>query len=160
MRVQENEMFRLITNSGNSFEFEVRPAKINKVFTDHNGLSTSKLLNFLECQEDFLFIVDSNYKFTYVNHALLDLWGVTREQAIGNGLEFLQYPPDLQELHDKQMEFAFQGNIIRGENGFTDSEGNERHFENIFVPLYSKDGTINEIGDIAREITKRKKTRR
>ena len=35
---------------------------------------------------DLIYVFDLNYRFTYANRALLEMWGSTWEQSIGKGL--------------------------------------------------------------------------
>lgn len=35
---------------------------------------------------DLIYVFDLNYRFTYVNKALLEMWGKTWEHAVGNNL--------------------------------------------------------------------------
>ena len=44
---------------------------------------------------DFAYIFDREGRFQYVNKALLDLWGLKLEQAVGRNFFDLKYPDEL-----------------------------------------------------------------
>ena len=53
---------------------------------------------------DFVYSFDRQGRFTFVNQALLDLWGRNLEDAVGRNFFELNYPPDLAARLQRQIE--------------------------------------------------------
>ena len=105
---------------------------------------------------DFFYLLDRDHRFLYVSPSLLKLWGRTSDQAVGKTFEELGYPPELVELHARQLNDVLAGRTIRGENPYTDAAGNERQYEYIFVPVRGEDGAIDAIAGVTRDVTVQK----
>src|SRR5690349_11612629 len=56
---------------------------------------------------DFSYLFDRQGRFVYANKALLDLWGLTLEQAAGRNFFDLHYPDDLAAKLQRQIEQVF-----------------------------------------------------
>ncbi len=57
---------------------------------------------------DFAYILDRDARFLYVNKALLDLWGLKLEQAVGKDFFDLKYPDELAAKLAKQVRQVFE----------------------------------------------------
>jgi PAS domain S-box-containing protein len=64
---------------------------------------------------DFAYIFDRQGRFLYVNQALLDLWGLKLSDAVGKDFYDLQYPDDLAERLQRQIQ-----QVIDTRAGLTD----------------------------------------
>src|SRR6478672_9198740 len=53
---------------------------------------------------DFAYTFDKEGRFVFVNQALLDLWGLKLEQAIGKNFFDLQYPDELAARLQRQIQ--------------------------------------------------------
>jgi PAS domain S-box-containing protein len=106
---------------------------------------------------DFFYLLDRDHRFLYVSPSLLRLWGVSADEALGKTFEELGYPPDLVRMHERQIDEALQGHVVRGGNPYTDPSGITRDYEYIFVPIRGDDGTIDTIAGVTRDVTEQKR---
>lgn len=105
---------------------------------------------------DFVYMFDTRGRFTYVNKALLDLWGKSLSQAIGRNFFDLDYPSDLAARLQRQIqEVIATGAPLRDETPYTSSHGTAA-YEYIFVPVFGPDGSIEAVAGSTRDITDRK----
>jgi len=103
---------------------------------------------------DFIYCFDLKGRFIYVNNALLQLWGIRLEQAIGKTFKELNYPEELVQKHRRQIEKVISyKEPIRDENIYSNEKGT-RYYEYIFVPVM-KDNEVTAIAGITRDITQR-----
>jgi PAS domain S-box-containing protein len=56
---------------------------------------------------DFVYTFDREGRFLYANKPLLDLWGLTLENALGKNFFDLQYPAELAERLQRQIQQVF-----------------------------------------------------
>jgi PAS domain S-box-containing protein len=56
---------------------------------------------------DFVYIIDRDGRFLYANKALLNLWGLTLEAAVGKNFFDLGYPTDLAAKLQRQIQEVF-----------------------------------------------------
>src|SRR5438270_8615635 len=61
----------------------------------------------LSAISDFAYSFDRNGRFTYVNKALLDLWGLGLEDALGKDFFDLKYPEALAAKLQRQIQQVF-----------------------------------------------------
>ncbi|WP_440134384.1 PAS domain-containing protein [Chitinophaga sancti] len=65
---------------------------------------------------DLVYVFNLNYEFTYANKALLDMWGLTREESIGKRLLEIGYEPWHAEMHEREIdEVVVTKKSIRGD---------------------------------------------
>lgn len=108
---------------------------------------------------DFAYIFDRQGRFSFVNHALLDLWGLKLQDAIGKNFHDLKYPPDLAKRLQKQIQQVFdtkQG--LTDETPYTSPTGAGGYYEYIFRPVFDRGGNVEVVAGSTRDITHRKKT--
>ncbi|MCA1634744.1 MAG: PAS domain S-box protein [Acidobacteria bacterium] len=106
--------------------------------------------------QDFIYMFDLQGRFTYINNPLLDLWQKTFEQAVGKNFYDLDYPPDLAErLQSQIQEVITSRRPLKDETPYTSASGT-RAYEYIFVPLISTDGAVEAVAGVTRDITERK----
>lgn len=107
---------------------------------------------------DFLYLFDRNSRFTYVNKALLDLWGKTLPDVLNLNFFELDYDSELAErLHQQVLEVVASGKSQRDETLYTSSQGT-RAYEYIFMPVFGADGCVEAVAGSTRDITARKAT--
>lgn len=105
---------------------------------------------------DFNYTFDLHGRFTYVNRALLALWQKNLSEAVGKNFFDLNYPPDLAERLQAQIEQVIKtGAPLRDETPYTSAIGT-RAYEYIFVPVTSADGRVVAVAGSTRDITERK----
>ena len=107
---------------------------------------------------DFAYVFDRDGRFLYVNQPLLDLWGITLEEAVGKNFFDLNYPDDLAALLLRQVQEVFEHRTrITGETPYTSPTGVHADYEYIFSPVFEADGAVESVVGITRDITERKR---
>ncbi|MBC7932540.1 MAG: PAS domain S-box protein [Rubrivivax sp.] len=107
--------------------------------------------------QDFIYIFDLQGRFTYANKSLLALWQKTFEQAVGKDFYELDYPPDLADKLQRQIqEVVTTRRPLKDETPYTSAFGT-RGYEYIFVPLVSAGGAVEAVAGMTRDITERKR---
>jgi PAS domain S-box-containing protein len=110
---------------------------------------------FLENSPDLAYVFDLNYRFTYANKILLDIWGRTWEESIGKNCLELGYEPWHAEMHQREIDQVIASKQpVRGEVPFEGTLG-RRIYEYIFVPVLGPDGEVEAIAGTTRDITER-----
>jgi PAS domain S-box-containing protein len=110
---------------------------------------------------DFAYIFDREGRFAYVNQALLTLWGLPLDQAVGKNFFDLRYPDDLAARLQDQIEHVFlTGEHLRDETPYTSPTGVDGYYEYIFAPVRNAAGQIEVVAGSTRDITARKTAER
>lgn len=111
----------------------------------------------LSAISDFAYVFDREGRFLFANQPLLDLWGITLEEAVGKNFFDLKYPDDLaRELH-RQVEEVFQKQQrLTGETSYRSPAGVSGYYEYIFSPVFGADGRVEFVAGSTRNITGRK----
>ena len=106
---------------------------------------------------DFAFIFDRDCRFVYANKPLLELWGLTLDEVVGNNFFDLRYPDDLAARLQQQIQQVFDTQQeLRGETPYTSPTGKSGYYEYIFNPVFADDGTVELVAGSTRDITERK----
>lgn len=106
---------------------------------------------------DFIYTFDLAGRFTFVNNALLSLWGKCLPEALGKNFFELDYPPELAEKLQLQIQQVIDNRApLRDETPYTSAVG-ERQYEYIFVPVIGVDGTVESVAGSTRDVTERKR---
>jgi PAS domain S-box-containing protein len=106
---------------------------------------------------DFVYSFDREGRFTYVNRALLDLWGLALEQAVGKNFTELPYPPDMAERLMRELaQVVATRRPLTGETHYTNHEGRLGYYEYIFSPIFDEHGEVSAIAGTTRDITGRR----
>ena len=106
---------------------------------------------------DFVYIFGRDGRFLYVNQALLDLWGLPLEQAVGKDFHELQYPDDLAIKLQKQIQKVISTKKgLTDETAYTSPTGASGYYEYIFRPVFDRDGNVESVAGSTRDITHRK----
>lgn len=107
---------------------------------------------------DFAYIFDREGRFVYVNKPLLDLWGLTLEDAVGKNFFELQYPNHLVERLQRQIQQAFETRQgLTDETPYTSPADEGGYYEYIFRPVFGADGSVEVVVGSTRDITERKR---
>ncbi|QYM78769.1 PAS domain S-box protein [Horticoccus luteus] len=110
---------------------------------------------------DFAYSFDREGRFVYMNKALLDLWGLPREEAVGKNFYELKHPDELAARLHKQIETVFVTKTqVRDETPFLSPTGVEGYYEYIFSPVFGADGSVMSVAGSTREISARKRMER
>jgi PAS domain S-box-containing protein len=105
---------------------------------------------------DFTYIFDLAGRFTYINRALLSLLQKPLEDAVGKNFFELGYPPELAARLQRQIEEVVHTKApLRDHTPFTGPTGETRHYEYIFVPVFTAAGELESVAGSTRDITER-----
>ncbi len=107
---------------------------------------------------DLLYVFDLDYRFTYANRALLDMWGKTWEESIGKGLLEIGYEPWHAEMHEREIDEIIKTKLpVRGDVSFPHATLGTRVYDYIFTPVINESGEVEAIAGATRDVTERKK---
>src|SRR5579862_597361 len=123
-----------------------------------NALANQKQLYeaILTNTPDFAYVWGLDHRFTYANEGLLQMWGKTREEAIGRNCLELGYEPWHAEMHDREIDqIIATKHPIRGEVPFKGTFG-LRDYEYLLVPVLGANGEVVAVAGTTRDITERK----
>jgi PAS domain S-box-containing protein len=108
---------------------------------------------------DFAYIFDREGRFSYVNQALLDLWGLKLEDAVGKNFYELRYPDELAARLQRQIQQVFDtGEGLTDETPYTSPTGAGGYYEYIFRPVLDREGKVQAVAGSTRDISERKRT--
>jgi len=111
----------------------------------------------LSAMTEFGFTLDPDGRLTYVNKALLELWGLPLEQAVGKNFFELGYPDALASRLQRQIQEVFETRCeVFDETPFTNRTGTEGYFEYTLRPVLGEEGTVDQVAGSGRDITARK----
>ena len=106
---------------------------------------------------DLAYVFDLEHRFTYANAVLLQMWGMTREEAFGKNCLEIGYEPWHAEMHGREIEQVKATKApIRGEVPFNGTFG-RRIYDYIFVPILGPDGEVEAVAGTTRDVTERKR---
>lgn len=106
---------------------------------------------------DFAYTFDLEGRFTYVNRALLALWQIPLEHALGKNFFDLEYPSELAERLHRQIRQVIdtKGNV-RDQTPFIGPTGKLGQYEYILVPVLAANAQVEAVAGSTRDITERK----
>jgi PAS domain S-box-containing protein len=114
------------------------------------------LTTMLSSVSDFAYIFDREGRFLFANQALLHLWGIPLEEAVGKKFVDLGYPDELAAKMHRQIEEVFETRAsITDETPYTNPAGLKGCYEYIFSPAFAADGTVEFVVGSTRDITER-----
>ena len=131
---------------------------------EFGGEAMRKQVQFLDsllCSlADCAYIIDTKGCFTYANQALLDLWQMTTEQALGKNFFELPYPHELAARLQRQLQTVVEtGQALKEEMHYTNPMGATGYYEYVFVPVLDKEGQVECVAGSAHDVTARRKER-
>jgi PAS domain S-box-containing protein len=107
---------------------------------------------------DFAYIFDREGRFVFVNQALLKLWGLKLEDAVGRNFFELQYPDELAARLQQQIQKVFDTSEgLIDETEYTSPTGVAGYYEYIFRPVFDREGNAELVAGSTRDITGRKR---
>ena len=110
---------------------------------------------------DFIYVFDTTGRFLYANRRLLEVWGVTYEQAVGKTLDQLGYPDWHVQMHMRELALVIETKKpIKGEVPFTGGSGISGTYEYIFSPVLDDAGNVEVIAGTTRDVTERNRNER
>ena len=106
---------------------------------------------------DFVYTFDRDGRCLYANKPLLDLWGLTLENALGKNFFDLQYPAELAERLQRQIQQVFAtGKRLSDETPYTNLTGGVGYYEYVFCPVLGVKGAVELVAGSTRDISERK----
>ncbi len=107
---------------------------------------------------DLIYAFDLDYRFTFANRALLEMWGRTLADSVGKGLLEIGYEPWHAEMHEREIDqVVATRKPIRGEVGFAHATLGWRIYDYIFSPVLNAEGEVEWIAGATRDITELKR---
>lgn len=107
----------------------------------------------LSTTPDLVYVFNPQHQFTYVNDALLKMWGRTFEDSVGKTCLQLGYEPWHAEMHNREIDTVVAtGRQIRGEVPFTGTNG-RRIYDYIFAPVFGAKGEVEAVAGTTRDVT-------
>ena len=108
---------------------------------------------------DYTYVIDQQGRLLFANQNVLDLWGVTLDQAVGRNSYDLGYPPELAARVQAQIESVFSTGQRQTDTLAYDSPaGVSGFYEHVFSPALAPDGSVDFVVGSARDITHRKRS--
>lgn len=105
---------------------------------------------------DLMYVFDLDYRFTYVNQALLEMWGKTWDEAVGKGLLDNGYEPWHADMHEREIDrIRNDGKPIRGEVAFPHATLGRRLYDYILNPVFNDVGEVIAVSGTTRDVTER-----
>jgi PAS domain S-box-containing protein len=112
----------------------------------------------LAATPDLVYVFDLQHRFIYANEALLTMWGLGWDEAIGRTCLELGYEPWHAAMHDDEIERVIATRApIRNEVPFHHSTLGWRIYDYIFTPVLGPNGAVEAIAGSTRDITERKR---
>jgi len=115
----------------------------------------SELENMIENSGDLIFRVDRDFRHLYVNKAVLETTGLSREEYLGKTNRELGMPEGLCDFWDGVFSQVFEsGDSQKVEFNYTGTQG-LRRYQLCMVPEPDSNGNLSTAVGIARDITER-----
>jgi PAS domain S-box-containing protein len=106
---------------------------------------------------DLMYVWDLDYRFTYVNSALLNMWGKTWDTAIGKGLRENGYEEWHAAMHEREIDqVKATKQSVRGEVSFPHATLGRRVYDYILIPVLNDEGEVEAVAGTTRDVTDRK----
>ncbi len=103
---------------------------------------------------DLIYVFDLNYRFLYANNALLQMWGKSWDESIGQGLRALGYEEWHATMHEREIDqIVADQQPVRGNVSFPHATLGKRVYDYILVPVFAADGTVEAVAGTTRDIT-------
>ncbi|HVE59706.1 MAG TPA: PAS domain-containing protein, partial [Pyrinomonadaceae bacterium] len=155
MSNQEAQNFRVNGEVNTSHESHPEIIKLNRRIDEQMRYFDAILSSI----SDFAYTFDREGRFVFVNQALLDLWGLKLEEAIGKNFFDLQYPDDLAARLQRQIQQVYDTRQrVTDETPYTSPTGVAGYYEYIFSPFFGANGAVELVVGTTRNITERKES--
>ena len=111
----------------------------------------------LQATPDLSYVFDLQHRFIYANKALLNMWGMTWDEAMGKTCLEIGYEPWHAAMHDAEIDRVIATKQpIRGDVPFPHATEGVRIYDYIFTPVIGPDGEVEAIAGSTRDVTERK----
>lgn len=120
--------------------------------------SEERLTTILDNVGAYIFIKDTQYRYTYVNRKVCDLFGMQAAEILGKGDEVFFSPASVEEIILSDRPVIERGEtVMREETDLTSSDKVPRTYWTVKLPLRDSSGTIYGICGISTDITEIKR---
>ncbi|WP_231460294.1 PAS domain-containing protein [Pedobacter sp. Leaf132] len=103
---------------------------------------------------DLIYVFQLDYRFSYANKALLEMWGKSWEEAIGRSLIENGYETWHAEMHEREIdEIIKTGKPIRGEVDFPHASLGKRVYDYILTPVFDHTHKVIAISGVTLDVT-------
>lgn len=110
----------------------------------------------LQVTPDLVYMWDLQHRFTYANAALLAMWGMTWDEAIGKNCLEIGYEPWHAAMHDREIDQVIATRLpVRGDVPFNGTNG-RRIYDYLLMPVLGPDGQVEAVAGTTRDVTDRK----
>ncbi|HUJ18609.1 MAG TPA: PAS domain S-box protein [Nitrospirota bacterium] len=121
--------------------------------------SERRLNTILDNVGAYIFIKDTQYRYTYVNRKVCDLFGKKAEEILGKGDAAFFSAASVEEIMRSDRLVIERGETVaREETGLASSDEQPRTYWTVKLPLRDSRGTISALCGISTDITERKLT--
>ena len=112
----------------------------------------------LSSTPDLVYVFDLDYRLSFGNRALLEMWGRSLDESLGKTLLELGYEPWHATMHEHEMDQVLATKQpVRGEVPFEHATLGRRIYDYIFVPVISAEGEVEAVAGTTRDITDSKR---
>jgi PAS domain S-box-containing protein len=123
--------------------------------------SERRLNTILENVGAAIFIKDTQYLYTYVNHKVCDIFGRTSEEILGKSDDMFFSEASVEEIMRSDRPVIEQGKTVRREEiALTSSDGMPHTYWTVKLPLLDSTGMVSGLCGISTDITDRIETER
>lgn len=111
----------------------------------------------MDATPDLQYIFGLDYTIQYANRALLEMWGKSWDEAIGERLIELGYEKWHAEMHEREVDhIVATGESVRGEVPFDHQSLGRRIYDYLLVPVFNEQGDVEAVAGTTRDVTERK----
>ncbi len=111
----------------------------------------------LSAARDYIFIFSLDGRFTYANKALLDLWGLSPDEARGRHMRELNYSVEIEaQIQENIRKVAKTGQAVTDTAAYKSPIGKEGFYEYILAPVFDETGNVVSVAGTSRDITARR----
>ena len=133
-------------------------ARILAELTEQTRQREKIMSTMLASISDFTYILDREGRFIFANKALLDLWGIALEDALGKDFEALGYAKDLALHLQRQIQQVIDTRAdVVDETEYVSPAGQSGYYEYIFSPVITGNGAVEFVVGATRDVTRRKR---
>jgi PAS domain S-box-containing protein len=106
---------------------------------------------------DATYVLNRSGRFVYANRTLLGRMRKSLAEVVGRNFFELGYPAELAIRVHRQIDEVLEKQApIHGETSLSDTTGEVRQYEYIFVPVFAESGEVDAVAGSTRDITERR----
>ena len=162
------EAFRAPENLSIDIEYQHRMIRARHIKTNDGGTllictdltearTTARALNtyasVIDQVVDRISIVDKDYRYVFVNQALLDFYQVTKSDLIGQHITVIIGEDQFFRQSKEELDRCFSGEVLSRPRCQYDSHGQRRHFDLSLKPYRDSGGHIIGAISMMRDVT-------